>query len=61
MIFKHFIWEYGFQFQTFEKGIGQDGIFKSKSEFNYLFHNFTCNIVQRLDDDEDGIANLDAN
>jgi hypothetical protein len=33
MIFKLFIWEYGFQFQPFEKGIDQEGQFKDKSEF----------------------------
>mmetsp|Transcript_70 Transcript_70/g.138 ORF Transcript_70/g.138 Transcript_70/m.138 type:complete len:341 (+) Transcript_70:3-1025(+) len=46
MQFKHFIWEFGFQFFPTEKGIGLDSQFKDKSEFSYMQHKPLCNINQ---------------
>jgi hypothetical protein len=46
MLFKQFLFEFGFKFQPLEKGISQDGQIREMSEFNYIFHNPTCNINQ---------------
>jgi hypothetical protein len=52
MLFKQFIWEYGFQFQPLEKGLNQDGQFRNKGEFQYIYHSITCNINLRKMEEE---------
>ena len=49
-IFKHFVFEYGYQFQPIEKGIGQDCLFKDKSELSYILHAQTCNINKPIEE-----------
>ena len=44
MVFKHFIYEYGFNFNGQDRGIDADGRFADRKQFNYLLHTPDCNI-----------------
>ena len=48
MIFKHFIFEYGFQFDSVERGIDKDGLFKPREALSYILHQPSCNINKTL-------------
>ena len=52
MIFKHFVYEYGHQFNTADKGIDADGSFAEREEFNYFLHSATCNVNCPITTDE---------
>lgn len=44
MIFKHFVYHYGFQFDALNQGIDQDCTTLDRDNFSYLLHQPTCNI-----------------
>lgn len=48
MIFKHFIYEYGFQFDSVTRGIDKDGLFQPKEALSYILHQPSCHINKTL-------------
>lgn len=55
MIFKHFIWEYGFSFAPLDKAIAQDCEVLDRNQLLYIFHSPTCNINQNIKSEEEVI------
>ena len=50
MIFKHFIWEYGFSFAPLEKAIAQDCDILDRMDLHYILHSQNCNINQHIEE-----------
>ena len=44
MIFKKFMWEYGFNFDPLVKGISQHCSFEERANMDYILHSPQCNI-----------------
>ena len=51
MVFKHFIWEYGFSFAPLEKAIAHDCEIVDRLDLHYILHSQNCNINQHLEED----------
>lgn len=48
MSFKHFIYQYGFQFDSVATGIDKDGLIKPKEALSYILHQPSCHINKTL-------------
>lgn len=48
MIFKHFIYEYGYVFDSGTRGIDRDGLFQPKEALGYILHQPSCHINKTL-------------